>query len=111
MKVSDIESNAPIRTADNKFGTVIRFDDDQIGVQVPNEEDIRWIPIDKVGIVGYNGLQEKVNKPLYTIDLTGGNSFGPDLIAAVREGKAGFEIITNANGLVLRVDIIRIKKG
>ncbi len=60
MKVSDIESNAPIRTADNKFGTVIQFGDDDIGIQIPGEEDIRWIPIDRVTIVGNNALQESI---------------------------------------------------
>ena len=40
-----IEFNEPILCKDGKLGLVIRDlpDSDEIGVQVPNEEEIRWI--------------------------------------------------------------------
>lgn len=52
MNVEDIQSNEPIKTADGSLGLVIRFDDNEIGVQVPGEEEIRYIFIDRVSRIG-----------------------------------------------------------
>lgn len=45
----DLKFNDPILLADRKMGLVIRIprfsDNAQIGVQVPGEENIRWINI------------------------------------------------------------------
>ena len=48
MKIEHIENMHPIKTVDNKYGVVIRFGDDEVGVQVPGEDDIRWIPLSNI---------------------------------------------------------------
>lgn len=43
-----MDFNKPIKLVDGKMGLIIRITDYEIGVQVPSEEDIRWIPIENV---------------------------------------------------------------
>lgn len=38
----------PILCVDGAFGMVIRWGDDEIGVQVPGEDNIRWIAAKRV---------------------------------------------------------------
>lgn len=59
MKIDEIQSNAPIRLSDGAFGLVIRFGDDEIGVQVPGEDEIRWVPLDEVIGMGEGALVQK----------------------------------------------------
>lgn len=42
----------PVRLADGSFGLVVRIHDEQIGVQVPGEEEIRWIAKDSIDVRG-----------------------------------------------------------
>jgi len=58
LTFKDLGYNKPIKTADGKLGLVILFRDgcgivsDKVGVQVPGEEDVRWIPIDRLNLGG-----------------------------------------------------------
>ena len=56
IKVDDIESNSPIMLQDNVMGIVIRFCENEIGVQVPGEEEIRWLPLEHVIDLGGGAL-------------------------------------------------------
>lgn len=56
MSTDEIQANAPIWLSDGAFGLVIRFGENEIGVQVPGEEEIRWVPIGEVSEVGAGAL-------------------------------------------------------
>jgi len=52
MEKSDIyklDGNNPVRLKDEKIGLLIRYpaEDNLCGIQVPGEEDIRWINLKK----------------------------------------------------------------
>lgn len=54
MKATEIEDNETILLETGQIGMVIRVGGsrNEIGVQVPGEEDIRWIPLDEVVRIG-----------------------------------------------------------
>jgi hypothetical protein len=58
QELLSLESNSPIRLSDGKFGIIIRTGEDEAGVQVPGEEDIRWLALPTIGIVGDGALVE-----------------------------------------------------
>ena len=64
MKRGDVflcEENTPVRLFDGRLGLLIRYPIDDMtecGVQVPGEEDIRWIPYDSLDEF-YGGLIER----------------------------------------------------
>ena len=53
-----LENNSPIRLSDGKFGIIIRTGEAETGVQVPGEEDIRWIALSTISIVDGGALIE-----------------------------------------------------
>jgi hypothetical protein len=50
--------NAPVICLDGAFGMVIQYGEDEIGVQVPGEDDIRWIAAERVNDLGGGALVE-----------------------------------------------------
>lgn len=42
-------TNTPTRLADGSFDLLIRWSD-EAGIQVPGEEDIHWIPVERLEI-------------------------------------------------------------
>ena len=56
----DLEGEPPVKLADGKFGLLIRGDEQEVGIQVPGEEQIRWIPLASIEIVGDGELIEIV---------------------------------------------------
>ncbi len=59
-KALNLPVNEPILLIDGKLGLVIRWaPPDEIGIQVPGEEDIRWLNVSDVSTAGYNALIER----------------------------------------------------
>mgnify|MGYP003454049713 CR=1 FL=1 len=52
------ENNTPVLLADGKFGVLIRWGQ-EAGVQVSGEEDIRWIPVERLADKGGGALIER----------------------------------------------------
>lgn len=65
-----IGPNRPILLLDGHYGLPIRFGpgSDQIGVQVPGEEAIRWLPLTAIQITRYQALLEV---PTFKCDICG----------------------------------------
>jgi len=56
----DLPYNTPILLRDSKFGLVIRWwYPDELGVQVPGEQDIRTIKVEAIAIIGDGALIEQ----------------------------------------------------
>lgn len=55
-----LKGNNPVALKDGRMGLLIRFpgDDGLCGVQVPAEENIRWIPSEKLSCYGDGALKE-----------------------------------------------------
>lgn len=53
-----LPSDAPIILADGQFGIVIRWHEGKVGVQVPGEEDIRWLKVETITDLGNGALIE-----------------------------------------------------
>lgn len=49
---------SPILLLDGSFGLIIRWGDDEVGVQVPGEDDIRWLGAERVDFIGRDALVE-----------------------------------------------------
>lgn len=58
-ELQQVEFNAPIKLSDRKLGLVIRIARDEIGVQVPGEEAIRWLDIQAVKRLEGGALEQK----------------------------------------------------
>lgn len=63
MEKSDIyklDGNNPVRLKDEKIGLLIRYpaEDNLCGIQVPGEEDIRWINLKNIIEVAGGALME-----------------------------------------------------
>lgn len=43
-----LKGNTPALCKDGKLGLVIRFLKDRAGIQVPGEEEIRWVPLERL---------------------------------------------------------------
>ena len=62
-----IDLNSPVMTKDFCLGLLIRLPTDDpgsklnglCGVQVPGEDDVRWIPVDNIVDAGNGALMEK----------------------------------------------------
>ena len=71
LTLVDIDFNQPVKTVDGKLGLFIRIKnsaaedegDSLIGVQVPGEENIRWIPLSNLHDLGGGALIE-IAEPL-----------------------------------------------
>ena len=53
--------SARVLCLDGAYGTVIAYDDGEVGVLVPREDDIRWIGAEHIEEVG-NGAVREVEK-------------------------------------------------
>ncbi len=60
MKLEDVEFICPVFLLDGSFGSVIRVDDQRgvVGVQVPGDEDTRWLRPENLRDGGLGGLSE-----------------------------------------------------
>ncbi|MEH2201197.1 hypothetical protein [Nostoc sp.] len=56
----ELKGEPPIKLADGRFGLLIRGDEQEAGIQVPGEEQIRWMPLASIEIVGDGALIEVV---------------------------------------------------
>ncbi|MEH1808456.1 hypothetical protein [Nostoc sp.] len=54
----DLKGEPPVKLADGRFGLLIRGDEQEVGIQVPGEEQIRWIPLASIELVGDGALIE-----------------------------------------------------
>jgi len=54
MDMNKIEYNAPVYLKNGEMGLVIRFDYTrrELGIQIPDEKDIKWINVDNFKDVG-----------------------------------------------------------
>ena len=63
VNYQESEPNEPIRLVGEKgecaFGICIRFSPEEIGVQVPGEENIRWVPVSEIEPIGGGALSIK----------------------------------------------------
>lgn len=57
-----LDSDSPIYLVDKKFGQVIRWNHNrgEVGIQVPGEQDIRWLKVENVKDLGNGALIECV---------------------------------------------------
>lgn len=53
----------PIFLADGRFGLAIQLGKTDIGIQVPGEEDIRWLPLASIVDEGSGALREQLPPP------------------------------------------------
>lgn len=49
---------APILLLDGSYGLIIRWVDDEVGVQVPGEDGIRWLGAERIDFIGRDALVE-----------------------------------------------------
>ncbi|MHC5779983.1 hypothetical protein [Nostoc sp.] len=54
----ELKGEPPVLLADGKFGLLIRGDEHSCGIQVPGEEQIRWIPLASIEITGDGAMIE-----------------------------------------------------
>lgn len=43
---------------DGSFGLIIRWGDDEVGVQVPGEDGVRWLAAERIDFIGRDALVE-----------------------------------------------------
>lgn len=61
----NLANNSPIRLVNGQFGLVIRWSEpNEIGVQVPGEDNIRWLKVDTIFDIG-GGLLIEAQKGDY----------------------------------------------
>lgn len=58
-----LSKDPPIFLADGMFGLAIRLGQTDIGVQVPGEENIRWLPLASIVDEGAGALRETPSPP------------------------------------------------
>lgn len=58
MEEVEALGQVPILCVDGSFGIVIRYGEREVGVQVPGEDDIRWIDISCIEDLGNGSLVE-----------------------------------------------------
>lgn len=49
---------APILLLDGMYGLIIRWGDDEVGVQVPSEDGVRWLAAERIDFIGRDALVE-----------------------------------------------------
>ncbi|MEH1777134.1 hypothetical protein [Nostoc sp.] len=54
----ELKGEPPIKLVDGRFGLLIRGDEHSCGIQVPGEEQIRWIPLASIELVSDGVLIE-----------------------------------------------------
>lgn len=71
-ELEQCKNNTPIRTVDNKFGLLIRWDKDRAGFQIAGEENIRWINHDNLIKEG-DALVERIDNKAFNMTKTENN--------------------------------------
>lgn len=52
----------PILCLDGSYGLVIQYGDDEVGLQVPGEDDIRWLGAERIDEIGVLGALVEVDR-------------------------------------------------
>lgn len=88
LAVVGAHRDPPVRLADGAMGLLIRYGADEAGVQVPGEEDIRWIPYARLHDLGGGALIERAEGTSQEVEVRGVWDINEEVYESTEHGSA-----------------------